>query len=63
MLADLTLGDNAFLGMLNNLNRIFHGNNMVFARAVQFIHQTGQGSGFTTANWASDEDNTVVVGQ
>ena len=47
--------------MLHHFNGIFHGDNVILARLVQFVDEAGKCGGFAAADRASYQNNAIVV--
>lgn len=63
VLADAALGNGAAVGLMNELDRFLHGDEMILSRQVEVMHQGGEGGGFSGADRTRDDDQAVVVGQ
>ena len=47
--------------MLHHFDGIFHGDDVILARLVQFVDKAGKCGGFAAADWASYQNNPIVV--
>jgi hypothetical protein len=59
--ADLALGDDAFLVLMHELDRVFDGDDVTLAIAVAVIDQRGQRGGFAGAGAADKNDQAAQV--
>src|SRR6185503_7583644 len=59
MNADVALGDQAFLALVDELDRIFDGDDVIRAGAVDQIDQRAQRRRFSRSRGAGDEDQSL----
>jgi hypothetical protein len=57
--ADLALHDDAALVFVQNLNRVFDGDDVVRMRAIHVIDQAGERRAFAAAGWAGRQDQAA----